>query len=73
MNILLKLRSEKGWTLRELHEKTGLHINTIHLLETGRNNARGKTLFILAKALDVDVTVLEPLLDQVQSPLADAA
>jgi transcriptional regulator with XRE-family HTH domain len=73
MNILLRLRSEKGWTLRELHEKTGLHINTIHLLETGQNNARGKTLFILAKVFEVDVNVLEPLLNQVQAPQSIAA
>lgn len=60
-------------TLKELSATTGLHINTIHLLETGQNNARGKTLFILAKALECDVNLLEPLMTQVKSPQLMAA
>jgi transcriptional regulator with XRE-family HTH domain len=73
MNILYRLRSEKGMTLKELSSATGLHLNTIHLLETGQNNARGKTLFILAKALECEVTVLEPLMTQVKPPQLEAA
>lgn len=64
MNILLRLRSEKGLTLKELAAATGLHLNTLHLLETGHNNARGRTLVVLARFFECDVTVLEPLMHQ---------
>jgi transcriptional regulator with XRE-family HTH domain len=74
MNVLYMLRSKKGLTLRQLADATGLHINTIHLIETGQNNARGKTLFKLAEFFECDVTVLEPLMNQVDnSPKTKAA
>ena len=73
MNILKRLRAEKRFTLKELSLASGVNINTIQYLETEKTNARVGTIARLATALEVDIAVLEPLMHQVQSPLADAA
>ena len=73
MNVLKRLRAEKGYTLRKLAEKSGVNFNTIQYLENGKTNAMVGTIARLATALEVDITVLEPLMTQVQSPKIEAA
>ncbi len=74
MNNLARLRAEKRLTLRELAAKSGVNINAIMSLEKGLSNARLVTIDKLAKALEVDITVLEPLMHQVDnSPKTKAA
>jgi transcriptional regulator with XRE-family HTH domain len=67
MNILKRLRAEKRLTLRELASKSKVNINAIMSLEKGLSNARPVTIDKLAVALEVDITVLEPLMNQVDN------
>lgn len=67
MNILKRLRADKRLTLRALADKSGVNVNTIQYIESGQNNARLGTIARLAAALEVDITVLEPLMTQVKS------
>lgn len=73
MNILKRLRAEKGLTLRQLAEKSGVNVNTIQYLETEQTNARVGTIARLSNALEVDITTLEPLMTQLKSPHLVAA
>jgi transcriptional regulator with XRE-family HTH domain len=73
MNVLKRLRAEKGFTLRSLAEKSRVNVNTIQYLESGKTNAMVGTIARLAKALDVDISVLEPLMTQVKPPQLEAA
>ena len=74
MNILKRLRAEKGYTLRKLADVSGVNVNTIQYLENGKTRAMIGTIARLAKALEVDITVLEPLMHQADnSPKNEAA
>lgn len=54
------LCKEKGITLKELSEKSGVPVNTIYTLtREDPINARGKTLKPLAEALGVSVEILQ--------------
>jgi transcriptional regulator with XRE-family HTH domain len=67
MNVLKRLRAEKGFTLRGLAAASGVNVNTIQYLETEKTNAMIGTIAKLSKALEVDITVLEPLMTQVDN------
>jgi len=59
--VLRRLRMEKGWSLDQLADRTKPRINkqTIHRIEKGKlGSTRDSTLRQLARALDVDPTVL---------------
>lgn len=47
-------RYQKDLSLRQLHEASGVSLKTLHRLEAGVGNPHGRTLFRLAKALDLD-------------------
>nr|DAU03516.1 MAG TPA: Cro/C1-type HTH DNA-binding domain protein [Caudoviricetes sp.] len=52
MTDLQKIMDKEKITDHELHEKSGVHFNTIRLIRTGEfKNPRFKTLRKLAKAL----------------------
>ena len=51
-------RESKGLSQLELAEKADLHINAVGLFERGARTPSLKTLFELARALDVSVTKL---------------
>ena len=52
MNKLQTIMENQKLTDHELHEKSGVHFNTIRLIRTGEfKNLRFKTLRKLAKAL----------------------
>ena len=54
MNILLKkMREEKGLTIKQLAEKSGVGNGTIGDIERGANKARPATLEKIAKALEL--------------------
>lgn len=52
--ILLTRRKEKGLTLIELGEKTGVHQSTIQRIETGSRNPTAEVLIKLAEPLGYD-------------------
>jgi transcriptional regulator with XRE-family HTH domain len=68
MNALKMKRGEKNLTLEQLAKKSGVNINTIHYLETGKTNARVGTIGKLAAALECPFSELAFLADQVKSP-----
>jgi transcriptional regulator with XRE-family HTH domain len=54
MNPLRDNRVRKGWSVRALSEKSGVHFTTINQLETGKRKAEHYTLGKLAIALGID-------------------
>ncbi len=55
---LKALRSEAGYSMRELEEKSGVAYSTIYRLETGEHSARSRTVRTLAEALDAPIYAL---------------
>ena len=58
MGKLQRLRKEKGYSIRGLAKKAGLHWTTVWEVEAGRRTATVATLKKLAKALGVKVANL---------------
>jgi transcriptional regulator with XRE-family HTH domain len=50
-----EIRGVKGWTLKQLSEMSGLNINTLSLIENGKNSPSISTLQRLATAMDVPI------------------
>lgn len=53
---LRTLRDERGWSIRELAEKSGLAMNTLSLIENAKTSPSVSTLQQIARALDVPIT-----------------
>lgn len=49
-------REQRGWSLRELSERSGLSINAISLIERGENSPTVSSLHLLATALGVSIS-----------------
>ena len=56
--ILLKVRKEKGFTLKQLEEATGIGISTIQRIEVEEISPTLENLDKIAKALGVKITDL---------------
>lgn len=56
---LQQLRKQQGLTQEDLAEKTGLSVQGIHFLETGRNNPRWTTVIKLCASLGISLTAFE--------------
>lgn len=56
--LLSRLRAERGWSLRELAERSGLSIAYVSELENGRKLPTLETFAQLARAYDVSVAEL---------------
>ncbi len=63
MNPLKKYRGLRGITIRELAEKTKLNPKTISFIENDRQKATIVSIGKLAKALDINIEELVPLMD----------
>ena len=50
---LEQLRTQRGWSRRELGRLSGVAASTIGAIEDNKRKARGETIYALAKALDV--------------------
>jgi transcriptional regulator with XRE-family HTH domain len=48
---LRRIREERGLTIKELAEKSGISATTIRVVESGAREARGDTVARLAKPL----------------------
>jgi len=57
-NVLKQLRSDRGLSQEELGFESGYHRTYISMLERGKKSPSLKTIFQLAKALDVDPSVI---------------
>jgi len=53
---LRMLRQEHEWTLAELAERSGVHLQSLSRLERGEREPTWPTVVALAKALEVEVT-----------------
>ncbi len=58
---LFRLRKEKGWTQKELAEKTAIHPNHLGRIEKGRLQPRRSTLEALAKVFGTQLEDLQAL------------
>ena len=58
LNKVAKYRAEKGWTMDELEERSGVTKSTIHRIESGKVRPNLATLGKLAKALGVNIELL---------------
>ena len=56
--VLYELRIERGYTLRQLQEKSGVSKTQINQIENGKANPTIETLELLAKALGVNLPEL---------------
>ena len=54
---IYELMQQKGWTQRELAEKTGIYEQTLSNIMSGHANPTLKTLVMLEEALEADVIV----------------
>ncbi len=64
-SLVRRLRKEhnnNNMTQKEFAEVSGLHINTIHLLERGVNEPKVMTFVYVARALDMEPEKLMKLL-----------
>ena len=58
---LKRRRLEKGWTLRDLSEASGLSRQTLSFLERGQREPRPGNITLLARVLECDpVDLMEP-------------
>jgi transcriptional regulator with XRE-family HTH domain len=58
---LKRRRLEKGWSLADLAERSGLSRQTLSLLERGQRQPRPANISLLAKVLECSTTeLLEP-------------
>ena len=60
MHVLRDLREERGLTLRELADRAGVSVATVLRAELGETTPYGRTLYKLARALEVPITTLRP-------------
>ena len=51
MTTLRRLRQHRGWTLKELARRSGIHYVTVARIETGVIDPRMSTVWKLGKAL----------------------
>jgi transcriptional regulator with XRE-family HTH domain len=51
-----EIRTQRGWTLKKLANKSKLNINTLSMVEKGKTSPSIGTLQRLARALDVSIT-----------------
>ena len=56
--FLREFRTEKGWTLVEVSEKTGIPVSTLSKVETGKMSLSYEKLVRLSRGLEIDITRL---------------
>jgi len=56
-NLIRRARKRRGWSQRELGDKTGLRQETISLIENGNPAARMETLLTVLAALDLEFQI----------------
>jgi transcriptional regulator with XRE-family HTH domain len=69
-NVLKQLRNDKGISQEELGFESGYHRTYISMLERGKKSPSLKTIFQLAKALDVNPSVI---MDRLQTMDIDSS
>ena len=52
-NLIRELRKTRKLSQKQLAERSELHVNTIHLLESGMIEVKMSTIFFLTKGLDI--------------------
>lgn len=52
--LVREQRNKQNLSQADLAARSGVHINTIHLLESGQNEPKLSTLFFIAKGMNLD-------------------
>lgn len=47
----------KGWTIKRLSEESGVAVNTLNRILSGKYSTRVDTLILLARTMNIDVKV----------------
>ena len=69
MERLRRLRRLKGWTQERLAAEAGVHISTIHDLETGAGREpRPDTMRLIAEALGVPISEVREFVEDAKRP-----
>lgn len=53
--VVRALREQRGWTLAEVSERTGLSVSTLSKVENGKMSLTYDKLYRISKGLDVDI------------------
>ncbi|NIJ35901.1 transcriptional regulator with XRE-family HTH domain [Sphingopyxis panaciterrae] len=56
--FLREFRTENGWTLAEVSERTGIPVSTLSKVETGKMSLSYEKLVRLSRGLEIDITRL---------------
>ncbi|HEY0596947.1 MAG TPA: XRE family transcriptional regulator [Sphingopyxis sp.] len=56
--VLREIRTEKGWTLTEVSERTRIPVSTLSKIETGKMSLSYEKLLRLSRGLEIDITQL---------------
>lgn len=65
MSAIRRARVDKGWSAGTLAEKSGISVEQIRNIESGRTrNPRAETLHKLAKVLRVKPSEIDPMLQE---------
>lgn len=56
--FLRELRTDNGWTLAEVSERTGIPVSTLSKIETGKMSLSYEKLLRLSRGLEIDITRL---------------
>lgn len=70
--VIQRLREQRGWTLRELAEKTGIPFQRIAMRESGGTRIKADELEVFAKAFGMTVESIERMWQTSSLPLRAA-
>lgn len=71
--FLREFRTEKGWTLVEVSERTGIPVSTLSKVETGKMSLSYEKLVRLSRGLDIDIARLFAAPASQSAPAVQAA
>lgn len=71
--FLREFRTEKGWTLVEVSERTGIPVSTLSKVETGKMSLSYEKLVRLSRGLDIDIARLFAASASQSAPAAQTA
>ncbi len=71
--VLRQIRTDNGWTLAEVAERTGIPVSTLSKVETGKMSLSYEKLLRISRGLDVDIGRLFAAGPAASGPAVNAA